>query len=297
MPDNAGRSAAVIGAGPAGIAAAVQLRRFGIDTLIFEKEKTGGLVRSANLVENYPGFPDGIPGPELADRFARHLLSSGASVVSGEVLSLEYAGGSFAIKTEKDQYQAGFAVIASGTAALRPEGVEISRGAEPFVFTEIISISDLEGKKIAVIGSGDAAFDYALNLSKKNDLYIIMRGSEPRCLPLLLERAHSNRRIEIIRRFDSRKVEKYSSGLLITGKKEGVEGESLTTDRLLFAVGREPATGFFGRGLSKNIDLLSREGILYLVGDVKNGIFRQTAIAAGDGIKAAMAIEKVISRV
>ena len=297
MTDNLGHKVAVIGAGPAGIAAAVQLGRFGIDTLIFEKEKSGGLVRSANLVENYPGFPGGISGPELADLFTRHLLSSGASVVFEEVLSLEYGDRVFTIKTEDGQYRAGIAVIASGTSALRPEGIEISREAESSVFTEITSLKDLEGKKIAVIGSGDAAFDCALNLSKKNDIDIIMRGVRPRCLPLLMDRAGNEKRINILDRFDTRKVEKSGSRLLISGQSGGSKEESLEADRLLFAVGREPAMGYIGRALSENIDLLLKEGILYLVGDIKNGLFRQAVIAAGDGVRAAMAIEKVIRKI
>ena len=295
MADNLGHKVAVIGAGPAGIAAAVQLGRFGIDTLIFEKEKSGGLIRSAGLVENYPGFPEGISGPELADLFTRHLLSSGASAVFEEVLSLEYNDRVFTIKTEDGQYRAGIAVIASGTAALRPEGIEISKDAENFVFTDITSISELEGKKIAVIGSGDAAFDYALNLSKKNDIDIIMRGGRPRCLPLLMERAGKEKRINILDRFDTRKIEKDGPRVLISGFRGGSKEESLETDRLLFAVGREPAMGYIGPALSENMDLLLKEGILYLVGDIKNGLFRQTVIAAGDGIRAAMEIEKVMS--
>ncbi len=297
MTDRVKCNVAVIGAGPAGIAAAVQLGRFGIDTTIFEKEKTGGLIRSANLVENYPGFPDGISGPELADLFARHLHSAGASVIFEEVLSLDYSDNLFAITTDKEQYQAGIAVIASGTSALRPEGIEISKETESSVFMEITSITDLEGKKIAVIGSGDAAFDYALNLSKKNDLYIIMRGNEPGCLPLLLERAGKEKWIKIIDRFETRKVERGGPGLLISGWREGSKEKSLEVDCLLFATGREPARGYISRGLSENMDLLLEEGILYLVGDIKNGLFRQAAIAAGDGIRAAMEIEKVIGKI
>ncbi len=296
MPVNTESVVAVIGAGPAGIAAAVQLCRSGIDTVVFEKDRPGGLVRSAGLVENYPGFPGGIEGPELACLFERHLLSSGASVIAEEVVSIDRTGGSFEIKTEKERYRAGFVVIAAGTVPLKPEEIEVSRTAEPLVFTEIGPLLDLEGKQVAVIGSGDAAFDYALNLSKKNDILIIMRSSEPKCLPLLLERAGKEERIKIVKEFDCGKVEKTGSGQLSIRRKEGNEDEAVVADRLLFAVGREPADGFFSPGISENIDLLSGDGLLYLVGDLKNGIYRQTAIAVGDGIRAAMSIEKVTGR-
>ncbi|MBN2070821.1 MAG: NAD(P)/FAD-dependent oxidoreductase [Candidatus Krumholzibacteriota bacterium] len=285
----------IVGAGPAGIAAAVQLGRYGIDTIIFEKEKAGGLAREANLVENYPGFPGGIEGSSLADLFERHLENAKARVILQEVKSLEYTGGRFVAETGNGRHEAGIAIAASGTEALFPEGIEISPGAEGSVSTGLSTLLRSTGKRIAIIGSGDAAFDYALNLSRHNEIEILMRGRDPKALPLLVERVHRQRGIKVTGEFDVEKVGKAGQALSIMARGEGSVRESIEADHLLFAIGREPATGYFGRELSRNIDLLLGERILYLAGDVRNGPFRQAAIAAGDGIRAAMEIERKIA--
>ena len=104
---------AIIGAGPAGIAAGIQLKRYGIIPVIFEKDKPGGLLRNANLVENYPGFPDGISGLELANLFVMQLNKESLNIIIETVKSLDFNNESFIIETSKKAYCFQIVLIAS----------------------------------------------------------------------------------------------------------------------------------------------------------------------------------------
>src|SRR4030042_3304639 len=105
----------IIGAGPAGISAALQLKRYGIDTALLERGDTGGLLRNANLVENYPAFPQGISGAELVQRLVEHLQCAAVKVTRAEVRAVSYQAGIFQISTTTGDFQASVLVIATGT--------------------------------------------------------------------------------------------------------------------------------------------------------------------------------------
>ncbi|MBM3295893.1 MAG: NAD(P)/FAD-dependent oxidoreductase, partial [Candidatus Aminicenantes bacterium] len=190
---------AVVGAGPAGASAAVQLRRSGVDFRIFEKAGTGGLLRNAYLVENYPGFPRGISGPALVRLIERHLKRLGIDVEKNEVLRIGYRNGRFILKTRRGDVRSRVCVIAAGTEPRRlPDGL-VPPEAEGRVFYEAATLADRsKGMRIAVLGSGDAAFDYALNFARRNDVFILHRGRKPKGLPLLRRRARNRPRIVIL---------------------------------------------------------------------------------------------------
>ena len=105
----------IIGAGPAGIAAGIQLKRYGIDPVIIEKDEIGGLVRNANLIENYTGFADGITGVELIDLLKKQAKKAGLKIVSGKVNKIDYCDRQFVIKTSTQELLSHYAIIASGT--------------------------------------------------------------------------------------------------------------------------------------------------------------------------------------
>ena len=290
---------AVIGAGPAGLATALQLKRYGIETLLLEGGQPGGLLLNANCVENYPGFPGGIRGPELVELFVEGAIQSGVCLTQELVLSLDYAGdsspsscreGNFNIRTVENLYQAGRVVIASGTRPIPLSGVILSDGLEERLFYEVYPLLGAAGWHIAILGAGDAAFDYALNLSACNRVTILNRGDRVNCLPLLWQRAAAVESIQY--RPNTRLVRLNPAasqrlGLVCTGPG----GEDLVeVDALLVATGREARLDFVSPTLLQQLPDQERDGILYRVGDVKNGLYRQTAIAVGDGILAAMQI-------
>ena len=277
----------IIGGGPAGVAAAVQLRRCGIEPLLFERDRVGGLVRNAFRLENYPGFPGGVAGGELADLLEEHLASHEVEVRREEVTSADVDDGSFRLESSAGASRCKVLIVASGTRPKRFNTVPVPPGVEGKVFYEVYPIAEVGGKKVVVVGAGDAAFDYALNLARGNDVFILNRRGEARCLPLLEERAARAPRIDY-------RVLTEVSGFEVGGegfvgvKCSGPTGEeTIDADYVLFALGREPECRFVSKRLRENAPRLEAEGRLYFVGDVRNGELRQAAIAAGDGLRAA----------
>ena len=178
----------IIGVGPAGIATAIQLKRYGIVPLLLEKNETGGLLRNANLVENYPGFPGGISGLALVNLFEKQLAENSIRVIFEETTELDLKDNLFTVATSRRVYYSRIMVVASGT---KPKKSGISEAAEEVkdkIFYEVYPLLKVKGKKIVIVGAGDAAFDYALNLGKNNEVVILNRSRTTKCLPLLKER-------------------------------------------------------------------------------------------------------------
>lgn len=284
----------IVGAGPSGMATALQLKRYGVDYILFEKHKAGGLLHNANLVENYPGFPGGIPGPQLVRLFEDQLDSTGVTVTSEEVKSLDYLGGKFHFITSQNEYESAIAVVASGTQPRPFTRLEIPEALQSQVSYEVASLLHLRDKRIAIVGAGDAAFDYALNLGKTNQIIILNRNQNVKCLPLLWERVQSSQTIRYLAEVEILSVEVGRQGEMniIHTSKSGPT--LLQIDYLIGALGREVCHGYLTPGLEKQASDLEKQGMLYFIGDVKNKHYRQTAIAVGDGILAAMRIYEVL---
>jgi len=195
------KNVVVIGAGPAGIATAIQLKRHNIEPVLIEQNDVGGLLKNANLVENYPGFPEGITGTTLATLFKRQLENAGVAVHTEKVLKLEFREEAFLTKTERRVVQSPIAVIATGTIPKTTSHI-IPESIKGRVLYEIYPMLSVRNKKIAIIGAGDAAFDYALSLSAENEVIILNRGEETKCLPLLRERCEAIKSISYVENID-----------------------------------------------------------------------------------------------
>jgi thioredoxin reductase (NADPH) len=285
---------AVIGAGPAGLAAAMQLARMGISARLLERADPGGLLLNAHWVENYPGFPDGLSGPDLARLMRRQAESFGALLTKDEIVSIVDERKVFRIKGRARNYLARRIVLASGTKARRPDGCEIPPEMEGRVHTEVVALREASGLRVAVVGAGDAAFDYAIGLSERNDVTLLKRGAEDRCLPLLRKRAAKNACIDIRDHVNVlRLAPAPSGGASVCGTWKG-SNFRLDVDAVIFAVGRDPETGCLSRELLENIPALCASGRLFPAGDVQNGLCRQASIAAGDGMRAAMEIHRLM---
>ncbi len=281
----------IVGAGPAGIAAAIQLRRSGVGFVLFEHKEIGGLLLNAHLVENYPGFPQGISGPDLVQRFKQQLERWEIPVSPESVDRVEHRDGAFQVTAGGRELMGRFLVIASGTVAHRLPASIFQGEAEDRVFYEVFPIRSIRGQHIGIVGAGDAAFDYGLQLAEHNRVTIFCRDGGPCCLPLLEQRAGEADSLSLRLHSQLQAVEKAGKNLLLHVAPEGeTQGQALEVDYLLAAVGRSPFLSFFGPSLESSEAKLSRDGCLYFAGDVKNGLYRQTAISVGDGIKAAMQI-------
>ncbi len=278
----------IVGAGPAGISCAIQLKRYGIKFLIFEKNKIGGLLLNANLVENYPGFPKGIKGEKLVKKFIEHLKFLKIKVKKEEVIECDFdkEKSVFIVKTKNKKYFSKFLILASGTRPKKVRYKGMEKIPENKIFYEVYNLRNVKGKEIVIIGAGDAAFDYGLNLSIKNKVYILNRTDKIKSIPLLVKRAKRKKSIKYL---DNTLIEeifwKNKKINIICKQKENLL--ELKTDFILFATGRKPNTYFLSKNIKKELE---KKGLLYLIGDVKRGIYRQTAISCGDGILCAMKI-------
>jgi len=284
----------IIGAGPAGLAAALQLKRYGIDHILIERSRVGGLLNNANLVENYPGFPGGISGEDLVSLFSVQVTKIGVEVTYDEVQLLDYSQRTFKAVGRFSNYLAPITIVASGTLGKLPEGITVPETIKDKVITEIFSIKTVENRRIVIVGAGDLAFDYALNLGKKNQIVILNRSEELKCLPLLQDRIT---RVSSVKYQDRTQLVTIQAGYgdeVVLGTITPNGSQEFACDYLVFAIGREPWTGYFSDNLRNIMNELEKKGTLYLIGDVRNGIFRQAAIAIGDGINCATKIQKTL---
>jgi thioredoxin reductase (NADPH) len=282
---------AIIGAGPAGIACAIQLSRYGIVPLLFERDIPGGLLKNASLIENYPGFPGGVNGIKLIEKMTRQLDMAKVPLIRENASLVSYSEDLFRITTDQNNYISQKLVIATGTVPVKWTEFVIPGTIRPKIFYEVYPLKDLKDKVIAIIGAGDAAFDYAIQLVDYNKVMILNRSETVKCLPLLWQRAMADPRISYHDNHVLRQVleEPSASCLKLLFQTEN-EMESLLADYIIFATGRRPELSFTDPFIHQHFDELQQDGKLYLIGDVKNGLFRQASIAAGDGIRAAMDI-------
>lgn len=286
----------IIGAGPAGLAAAMQLSRQGQQPLVLERSRVGGLLWNANLVENYPGFSRGISGPDLVALFQDQAKHLGVRIAFEEARLKGFEGGYFRIDTNKRSLAARVVVAATGTKARKLPKALVGRGAEGLVFSEVYPLLDCSDKKVIIIGGGDAAFDYALNLAKRNQVVVLNRGKGIRALPLLFNRAREHPAISYWPAAEVIDLALDQSGRLRLEVDYQGEIVDLDGDYLIAAIGREPDHGFAPPVIMKEINTPQSEPVLHMIGDLRNGDFRQTAIAAGDGIRAAMEIGQYLSK-
>ncbi len=256
----------IIGAGPAGISAGVQLKRYGLSTLIFEKDRIGGLVRNAYLVENSMLYPQGIKGEDLAKILEKYTAIYALNIIFEKVVRIRREEDFFMVSTPSGDYTFKHLVVATGT---RPRRL-------PFPGLKY-HVTEMQGKydHVLIIGGGEIALDYGLTMSERSRKVTILYRREIKANAYLLEAVKNRRNIELVKDTVQDIV---TEGI---GKKVLAQSHIFNVDEVLVAIGREP-----------NIEIV--KGLeapnLWLAGDVKNGIYRQTTIAIGDGIKVAMEI-------
>lgn len=269
----------IIGAGPAGVTAAVQLLRNGIKPIIFEKAEIGGLLRNANLIENILGFPNGISGTKYCELLKMQLNNLSPEIIHSEVISLSYQD-DFIIKTKQTEYHFDIIINAAGTL---PNKLELFKDC-PLADYEIVKLKDMKEKEIAIIGGGDAAFDYAMNLSTHSKGTILNRGCEMKAIEILKERVLANSNIKYISNIS------VLSYLIIDNQiilKTNIN--EIVADYVLIAIGRRENRDFIDIENTTYNKLINDEK-LFECGDIKNGIYRQASIAIGDAMLAAMKI-------
>jgi len=271
----------IIGAGPSGVACAVQLARQGRSVMVVEKGSIGGLVRNAGLVENLPGFPAGITGLELAMKLGEHLAASGARIVNDEVKALQRDGSGWKVATGAGLEIACKAVVfATGTRPRHPEW--LSKGTERGLHFEVADLPlDMGGKKAAVLGGGDVAYDYSTTLAARGAKVTILTRSPPRSVEVLKERVEGDDAINVCQ------IGVNGASCTADGVCVDCEGDELGTfDVFVIAIGRVAEDSLFKEASAQDC-----EG-LFLIGDAAHPRLRQVAIGAGDGVRTAMELQR-----
>jgi thioredoxin reductase (NADPH) len=298
---------AIIGSGPAGLTAAIYTARAGLGTVVLEGMVPGGQLVITTEVENFPGFPEGIQGPELMTRIKQQAEKFGVEIVSGEVTSVGLGSQPFTIEAGSKKFEARTIIIATGSSSrwmglesetkLRGKGVSACATCDGFFFTD---------KEIAVVGGGDAAIEEATFLTRfAKKVTIIHRRDELRASKAMQEKALSNKKIEYA--WDSvvediLDVEQNKVTAVVLKNVKTNEKRELPVEGVFVAIGHEPATTIFkgkldlderGYIVTKDNTRTSVPGV-FAAGDVQDPRYRQAISAAGSGCMAAIDAFKFI---
>lgn len=298
--------AIIIGGGPAGLTAGIYLSRARMNTVLIEKALPGGQAILTEIIENYPGFPQGIAGPELMQKMEEQAARFGLKIEYGEVEEVRIKEDRIKIvRINNQEYEALTIILASGAEASKLEvpGEEELRG-RGVSYCATCDAPFFKGQKTVVVGGGDTAIEEALYLTKfVQEVTIIHRRDRLRATKILQERVFSNKKINFVWDSVVKKIlgkEKVES-VLIQNKKTGKEKE-ISCQGVFVFVGYIPNSKFLkelvkldkrGYILTDDNMMTSQKGI-YACGDVRKKILKQVVTACGEGATAAFAAEKYI---
>ena len=300
------RNLIVIGSGPAGFTAALYAARANLEPLVLKGLEAGGQLMLTTDVENYPGFADGILGPELMDQMEKKAASFGEEILSLNVTPDDMSSRPFGVRAGDQEWRARTVVIATGATArwldvpgedkLRGRGVSACATCDGFFFRD---------RELVVVGGGDSAMEEATFLTKfASKVTIVHRRDEFRASKIMQERALANPKIEVIWNAEVVEVlgEDAVTGVRLRDTTTG-ETRDFHTDGVFVAIGHTPNTELFRDWLELDTEgyvvvreprtHTSVEGV-FAAGDVTDRIYRQAVTAAGQGCKGAMDAEKML---
>ncbi len=305
--ENEVRHVIIIGSGCAGLTAALYAARANLSPLVIDGHEPGGQLTLTTMVENFPGFPEGILGPELIENMRKQAERFGAQYKRGAVNDVDLSRRPFRVQVGQEGHLCRVLIIAAGASArllglpserqLMGHGVSTCATCDGYFF---------RGKEIAVVGGGDSAMEESLFLTKfASRVHLLHRRKEFRASKIMLERARRNEKIRFVTPVvveDVLDPSRQAVEALRIRNLESREVSTLPVQGLFVAIGHEPNTKIF-RGkldMDPNGYLIAREGIktkvegVFVAGDVQDHRYRQAVTAAGWGCMAAIEAEKFL---
>jgi thioredoxin reductase (NADPH) len=297
----------IIGSGCAGLTAAIYAARANLKPVVIDGHEPGGQLTLTTMVENFPGFPDGILGPELIENMRKQAQRFGAEFKSGAVSEVDLSRRPFKIVAGKEAYETKTLIVAAGASArllglpserhLMGRGVSTCATCDGYFF---------RGKPIAVVGGGDTAMEEAIFLTRyASKVYIVHRRKEFRASKIMLDRAKANEKVEFVTPAVIEEIvphEKGHVGKVLLRNPETNAAQEIDLEGVFVAIGHDPNTAVF-RGkleMDPNGYLISLNGSktkipgVFVAGDVQDHRYRQAVTAAGSGCMAAMDAEKFL---
>ncbi len=296
----------IIGSGPAGLTAALYTARANLHPVVIEGLETGGQLMITTMVDNWPGYRDGIMGPDLMDEMRAQAERFGARMVAGRVVSVELGHRPFRIKTDDREYHADALIIATGASArwlgLPSERKLVGHGVSSCATCDGAFFRD---RPIVVVGGGDTAMEEALFLTRfASKVFVVHRRETLRASKVMQDKAFAHAKIEFV--WNTELLEIHDSG---KGEVSGVtlknlvsgEQSELAVEGVFVAIGHEPNTGLFRGQLDlhpngyivTNGTRTNVEGV-FACGDVQDFTYRQAVTAAGSGCMAAIDAERFL---
>jgi thioredoxin reductase (NADPH) len=306
--DTRHRKVAIIGSGPAGLTAAIYAARANLEPILFAGNVPLGQLMITSDVENYPGFPGGIQGPELMQLFRDQAERFGTTFIEKDVTRVDFSERPFRLWVNEDEYLADAVIVATGASALwlglpseeefRGRGVSACATCDGFFF---------RGREIAVVGGGDTALEEATFLTRFADkITMLVRRDEFRGSRIMQERALRDPKIEVLWNKEVTEVKGDMTVNALT-LRDTVSGEQseLAVQGLFIAIGYKPNTDLFAGQLDIGpggyLEVVGETGSkvdgVFIAGDVHDHHYRQAVTAAGDGCKAAIDAERWLASV